>query len=91
MSNKSSVLYLNPELRQSRDDFQDEIVVENNISNPQECQQIIPKNNYSKNNISNSYMSPASLRRSLTVNYDCDFKKSSTMPHNSQRSRKSSF
>ena len=99
MSNKSSVLYLNPELRQSRDNFQDEISVldQNNISTPpsirQECQQqIIPTKNYSsKNNFSNSYVSPASLRRSQTVNYDCDFKKSSTMPHHSQRSRKSSF
>ena len=99
MSNKSSVLYLNPELRQSRDNFQDEFFVldQNNISTPpsirQECQQqIIPTKNYSsKNNFSNSYVSPASLRRSQTVNYDCDFKKSSTMPHHSQRSRKSSF
>ena len=91
MSNKSSVLYLNPELRQSRDDFQDEIVVENISTTSQECQ-IIPKKNHSKNNnVNNSYMSPASLRKSQTVNYDCDFKKSSTMPHNSQRSRKSSF
>ena len=66
MSTKSSVLYFNNELRESRDSIIEEKPVPPN-------RQVYPE--------PVEQGSPGELIRSQTLNYDCDWKKSSTMPH----------
>ena len=67
MSNKSSVLYFNNELRESRDS-----IIEERPAVPD--RQVYPEPVVDQG-------SPGELKKSQTLNYACDWKKSSTMPH----------
>ena len=67
MSNKSSVLYFNNELRESRDSIIEERPA------------VLDRQVYPEPVVDQG--SPGELKKSQTLNYACDWKKSSTMPH----------